>query len=82
MIVGFHNLFETLRRYKNELFSPEGGLSILMIDALLLIPVMMSAFFYPIVALEVIAAIAALSVLGMVLMRAYHRGQPHRRRVK
>jgi hypothetical protein len=82
MIVGLHNFVDAVGRFKDEAFSTDGGLSILMMDGLLLIPVMMAAFFYPIIALELFLAVAALSVIGMVLMRAYHRGRlhlPHRR---
>jgi hypothetical protein len=38
---------------------------------------MMAAFFYPLVALEAIVGITVISVLGMVLVRAHHRGQLH-----
>ena len=82
MIVGFHNFVDALGRYKKEVFSSEGGLSILLMDGLLLIPLAMAAFFYPVIALELTALMVAISVLGMVLTRAYHRGRlrlPHRK---
>ena len=52
-----------------------------MMDGLLLIPVVMAAFFFPLIALELFLALVAVSVVGMVLMRMYHRGhlrRPHR----
>ena len=82
MIVGLHNFVDAIGRYTKEMFSSDGGLSIVMMNGLLLIPVAMAAFFYPIIALELLVATVALSVIGMVLMRAYHRGRlplPHRR---
>jgi hypothetical protein len=83
MIVGLHNFVDAVGRYKEEVLSSDGGLWILAMDGLLLIPLFMAAFFYPIVALEALLAIAVLSVIGMVVVRAYHRGQlhlPHRHR--
>jgi hypothetical protein len=35
------------RRYWNELVSFDGGLSLLMMDGLLAVPLIMAAFFYP-----------------------------------
>jgi len=78
MIVGLHNFVDAMGRYKDEVLSSEGGLSILMMDGLLLIPVVMAAFFFPLIALELLLALVAVSVVGMVLMRMYHRGHLHR----
>ena len=36
--------------YLDDLVSTEGGLSLLMMDALLLVPLIMAAFFYPMAA--------------------------------
>jgi hypothetical protein len=77
MIVGLHNVVDAVGRYRDEISSSDGGLWILAMDGLLLIPLAMAAFFYPMVALEAILGVAALSVLGMVLVRAHHRGQLH-----
>jgi hypothetical protein len=77
MIVGVHDFVDALGRFKNETVNSEGGLSILAMDGLLLIPLAMAAFFYPIIALEAIAAVAAVSVIGMLLMRAHHKGRLH-----
>jgi hypothetical protein len=77
MIVGLHNFVDAFGRYKDEVVSSEGGLWILAMDGLLLIPLFMAGFFYPIVALEILVAIAILSLVGMALVRAHHRGRLH-----
>jgi hypothetical protein len=77
MIVGVHNFVDALRRFTHDTLSSEGGLWIVAMDGLLLIPLMMAAFFYPAIALSTIVVIAAVSVLGMVLVRMYHRGRLH-----
>jgi hypothetical protein len=77
MIVGLHNFVDAFGRYKDEVVSSDGGLWILAMDGLLLIPLFMAAFFYPIVALEVFAVIGVLSLVGMVLVRAHHKGRLH-----
>ncbi len=40
-------MFSLFVRYKDEFVSSEGGLWLLAIDALLLIPLVFAAFFYP-----------------------------------
>ena len=77
MIVGFHNFVDAFGRYKDEMLSSDGGLWILAMDGLLLIPLFMAAFFYPIIALEALLAVGVLSVVGMFLVRAHHRGRLH-----
>ena len=63
------------RRYWNDLVSTEGGLSLLWLDGLLLIPLIMAAFFYPIEALTAVGAVVVLSLVayeGYVLWRKRH----------
>jgi len=63
------------RRYWNDLVSTEGGLSLLWMDGLLLIPLIMAAFFYPVEALLAVGAVAVLSLAsyeGYVLWRKRH----------
>ena len=79
MIVGVHNFVDALGRFRQEALSSEGGLWIIAMDGLLLIPLIMAAFFYPVIALSSMAAVAVVSVLGMVLVRMYHRGHLHLR---
>ncbi|HET9363287.1 MAG TPA: hypothetical protein VFO58_26245 [Vicinamibacterales bacterium] len=64
-----------LRRYWNELVSYDGGLSLLMMDALLAVPLIMAAFFYPLQVLAVLLVIAVVSLAGYegyVLWRKRH----------
>jgi hypothetical protein len=53
-----------LRQYWNELVSYEGGLALIMMDGLLLVPLIMAAFFYPLEVLAVVAVVAVLSLAG------------------
>jgi hypothetical protein len=77
MIVGVHNFVDAVGHYKDEVTSSEGGLWLVMMDGLLLIPLAMAAFFYPMAALIGIGVALVLSVAGMFGMRAYHRRHPH-----
>ncbi len=43
--------------YVGDLVSTEGGLSLLLMDALLLVPLIMAAFFYPLQALAFAAVV-------------------------
>lgn len=56
------------RRYWDGLVSYDGGIAILMMDALLVIPLIMAAFFYPI---EVAVAVGALLLLTAAAYEAY-----------
>ena len=63
------------RRHWNELVSFDGGLSLLMMDGLLAVPLIMAAFFYP---LQVLATGVVLGVItlagygGYVIWRKRH----------
>jgi len=57
-----------LRRYWNELVSTDGGLSLLMIDGLLAVPLIMAAFFYP---LEVLALLAIVAIVSLAAYEGY-----------
>jgi hypothetical protein len=68
-------MISLLRRYWNELVSYDGGLSLLMMDALLAVPLIMAAFFYPLQVLGVLVVIAVVSLAGYegyVLWRKRH----------
>ena len=52
------------RRYWKELVSFDGGLSLLMMDGLLALPLIMAAFFYPLQALAVVVVLAVVSLVG------------------
>lgn len=49
--------------YLESLVSTEGGLWLLMMDALLVVPLIMAAFFYPV---EVLISVAALLVVSFI----------------
>ena len=64
-----------LRDKWNELVSYDGGLSLLWMDGLLLIPLMMAAFFYPVEALVAAGALLLVSFLayeGVVIWKRRH----------
>jgi hypothetical protein len=68
-----------LRRYWDDRVSYEGGMSLLYMDGLLLIPLAMAAFFYPLEALIGVGAVLLLSVAayeGYVLWRRRHPFRP------
>ena len=64
-----------LRRYWKELVSYDGGMSLLYLDGLLLIPIIFFAFFYPIQVLIGVGAVLVLTIAvyeGVVLWRKHH----------
>jgi hypothetical protein len=61
-------MISLLRRYWNELVSYDGGFALVMMDGLLLVPLIMAAFFYP---LEVLAAVAVLAVISLAGYEGY-----------
>ena len=64
-----------LRRYWNERVSYEGGLSLVMLDGLLAVPLIMAAFFYPLEVLTLVAVVAVVSLAGYegyVIWRKHH----------
>ncbi len=68
-------MISLLRRYWNELVSYDGGLSLLMMDALLAVPLIMAAFFYPLEVLAFVVVVAVVSLAGYegyVLWRKRH----------
>jgi hypothetical protein len=72
-----------LRRYWSDLVSYDGGMSLLMIDGLLLVPVIMFAFFYPFQVLIGVGAVLVLTIAayeGVVIWRKrhpHHHDAPH-----
>ena len=53
-----------LNRYWDERVSYEGGLSLLLMDGLLLIPLIMAAFFYPVEALIAAGVVLLLTFIA------------------
>ena len=64
-----------LRQYVDERVSYEGGMALLWMDGLLLIPLIMAAFFYPLEALAAVGAVLVVSLMayeGYLLWRKRH----------
>ena len=61
-------MFKFLRGYGNAFISSDGGLALIMMDGLLLIPLIMAAFFYP---RQVMIAVFIVAVLTIVSYEAY-----------
>ena len=70
-------MFKLLRQYWDDLVSYDGGMSLLMMDGLLLVPLIMAAFFYP---LQVGIAVAAILVVTFAVYEAvaiWRKHHPH-----
>ena len=68
-------MFTLLRRYWSEMVSYDGGMSLLLMDGLLLVPLIMAAFFYPIEVLVGVGAVLLLTVVAyecVALWRKHH----------
>jgi hypothetical protein len=61
-------MLSLLRRYWDDLVSYDGGLSLLMLDGLLLVPLVFAAFFYPV---EVLTWVGVVAVVGLVVYEGY-----------
>ena len=70
-------MFTLLRRYWSEMVSYDGGMSLLLIDALLFVPLVMAAFFYPIQVL-VGVGVALLVIIATFECIALWRKHHHR----
>jgi hypothetical protein len=66
-----------LRRYWNELVSYDGGLSLLMLDGLLLIPLIFAAFFYPVQVLGAVGIVAVVALAGYEGYVVWRKRHPH-----
>jgi hypothetical protein len=53
-----------LRRYWNDLVSMDGGLSLVMMNGLLAVPLVFAAFFYPLQVLAIVVALVVVSFAG------------------
>lgn len=70
-------MISLFRRHWDDLVSYDGGLSLLWMDGLLLIPIIMAAFFYPVeaaIALGALLLATAVGYEGWVLWRKRHPG--------
>jgi hypothetical protein len=75
MILGLHDMAEALEHFWREQISADGGLWILALDGILLIPVIFAVFFYPMaVAIGVGVALVLLAVAWEIrhIARTHH----------
>ena len=70
-------MFTLLRRYWSDLVSYDGGMSLLMIDGLLLVPLIMAAFFYP---MQVLAFVGAVLIVAIVAFECFALWRKHHHR--
>lgn len=69
-VIGVRDMVGALASYTRGALSSDGGLWLILMDGLLLIPLGMAAFFYPVVAVLIGAALAAGTVGAVALSRA------------
>ena len=75
MILGLHNMVESVEHYWTNHISADGGLSLLGLDGILLIPVVFAVFFYPVAMLIAIGSVLLLMLAGyeiVVFSRRHH----------
>jgi len=75
MILGFHNMVESVEHYWQDHISADGGMSLLGLDGLLLIPVIFAVFFYPVAMLIGIGSVLLLMLAGYEIVhfsRTHH----------
>lgn len=75
MTVGLHNMVEGVEHIWQKHVAPEGGLSLLALDGILLIPVAFFVFFYPMVMLIAIGSVLLLMLAGYEIVhfsRTHH----------
>jgi hypothetical protein len=79
MVIGFGHMFAAMFHYWDEHISRDGAWWILALDAVLLIPLVFAAFFYPMAVGITVAVVLLLGLTLMALRRAvYHHGYRHR----
>jgi uncharacterized membrane protein YfcA len=74
-------MFEFFRGYWNDFISSDGGFALLMMDGLLLIPLVMAAFFYPVPVLIAVGVVAVLTVVAYESYMFWRRRHPRHARV-
>lgn len=57
-------MISLLRRYWNQLVSYEGGMSLVMMNGLVAVPLILAAFFYPFQVLALVVVLAVVSLAG------------------
>jgi hypothetical protein len=70
-------LLHALRHSCDDFFNADGAGWILVLDAILLIPVLFAAFFYPLAALAGVLVIAFVTIVPLVVMRLIQARRHH-----
>jgi hypothetical protein len=71
------DVFTLLRRYWSDLVSYDGGMSLLLMDGLLLVPLIMAAFFYPIQVLIGVGVVLVLTIAVYECVALWRKHHPH-----
>lgn len=77
MILGLHNMVESVEHYWSDHISVDGGLSLLGLDGILLIPVVFAVFFYPMAMLMAIGSVLLLTLVGYEIVHFSRTHQAH-----
>ena len=77
MILGLHNMRESVEHYWTNHISADGGLSLLGLDGILLIPVVFAIFFYPMAMLITIGSVLLLMLAGYEVVHFSRTHQHH-----
>ena len=77
MILGLHNMVESVEEYWQSHTSADGGLSLLGLDGILLIPIVFAVFFYPVAMLIIIASVLLLLLVGYRIVQFSRTHQNH-----
>jgi len=77
MILGLRNMLESVEHYWHDHVTSDGGLSLVGLDGLLLIPLIFAVFFYPMaISIGVVAALIV-AVAVWEVRRFAHSHQHH-----
>ena len=74
MILGLHNMVESVEHYWQDHVSADGGLAIVGLDGILLIPVIFAVFFYPMATLIAVGTVLLLMLAGYEI---FHFSKTH-----
>ncbi len=74
MILGLHDMRDSVTRYWRERVSADGGLWLVALDSLLLIPLIFSVFFFPI---PVLIGVTVLAVVAAMVYEVRHFARTH-----
>ena len=69
-------MVKLLRRYWDDLVSYDGGMALLMMDGLLLVPLIMAAFFYPVRVLIAVGVLLVATIAAYEAMALWRKSHP------